>query len=371
MQQPQQRHSILNDEFTSPTSPRPYTLIVLSTTTSSSSSKPPSSLAPASPSLSPIESDVSIAMTMNPRKYVPHPPAELRIRPSTTTTPPSSSFNRTNNNNKNSTATFSNASSGCSSNLDKILPSTPPKRVTSVKATALLKLKGLKTRLRTHSFSSSTFSFPTSSHDRQHSVLFPISSSISNRSSSSSTVSTTRESVAQEYARIIKTLWKMVEDEEQAHRLVEASHSLSGCIPTIADISPGTSTGTGRVVNRPSYVGTMAAALRRPSLPLLKTVLPIQEEEETSTISTTSPTRMPFSPRPSSGLQRHHHAVSLAILDKTPLPTTTKRNTFPLMISSTNEMDHIVADLEVSPVGFSDASEEDSGEDSEEEEERA
>ncbi|KAF9152762.1 hypothetical protein BG015_004746 [Linnemannia schmuckeri] len=310
-------------------------------------------------------------MTMTPCKYIPRPPAEFHIRPSTTTTSPSSSPN-TPNNNKNSTAIFSNTRSGCSSNLDKALPPTPPKRATTAKTTALLKLKGLKTRLRTHSFSSSTFSFLTSSsQDHQHFVFSPLSSSISNRSSSS-TVSTTRESVAQEYARTIKTLWKMVEDEEQAHRLVEASHSLSGCIPTIADISLGTGTGTGRVVNRPPYVGTMTAALRRPSLPLLMTVLPIQEEDETSTISTTSPTRMPFSPRPSSGLQRRHHAVSLAILDKTPLPTTTKRNTFPLMISTMNEMDHTVADLEVSPVGFSDASEEeDSGEDSEEEEERA
>ncbi|KAG9067196.1 hypothetical protein KI688_011977 [Linnemannia hyalina] len=288
-------------------------------------------------------------MTVNPRKSVPRPPTEFRIRPST---PPSSPHI------KNSTATYSNSSSF--SNLEKALPA-PPKRATKTKTTAaaLLKFKDLKTRLRTHSFSSSTFSFPTPStspSSPQHSSVLPLAPS-------SSTVSTTPESIAQEYARTIKTLWKMIEDEEQAYRLVEASHSLSGSIPTIADISLG----TGRVVvNRPPYVGT---ALRRPSLPLLMTVPPIQEEEETSPSTTTSPTRSPFSPRPSSGPRRRNHAVALAALNTTPLlhtkPTT-------LVCSSTNEMDHTVADLDLSPVGLSDASEEEysSENDSEAEEER-
>ncbi|KAG0071528.1 hypothetical protein BGZ89_010360 [Linnemannia elongata] len=172
---------------------------------------------------------------MNPHKSVPRPPTEFHIRPSTPPPPPSSSYN------KNSTATYSNNSSFC--NLDKALPA-PPKRVTRTKTTtaaALQKFKGLKTRLRTHSFSSSTFSFPTPSTSpsspQQSSVLSHVPSSHKNPSSSS-TVSTTPESVAQEYARTIKSLWKMIEDEEQAYRLVEASHSLSGSIPTIADISP-------------------------------------------------------------------------------------------------------------------------------------
>ncbi|KAF9544355.1 hypothetical protein EC957_012156 [Mortierella hygrophila] len=286
---------------------------------------------------------------MNPRKSVPRPPTEFHIRPST---PPSSPLI------KNSTATYSNSSSF--SNLEKALPA-PPKRATKTKTTAaaLLKFKGLKTRLRTHSFSSSTFSFPAHSTSPS-----PQHSSVLSFAPASSTVSTTPESVAQEYARTIKTLWKMIEDEEQAYRLVEASHSLSGSIPTIADISPGTG---GVVVNRSPYVGT---ALRRPSLPLLMTVPPIQEEEETSPSTTTSPTRSPFSPRPSSGPRRRNHAVPLATLNTTPL-LHTKPTTW--VCSSTNEMDHTVADLDLSPVGLSDASEEEysSENDSEAEEERA
>ncbi|KAK3833716.1 MAG: hypothetical protein JOS17DRAFT_773340 [Linnemannia elongata] len=358
MQQPQQHHaysstSSNNGDSTSPKPPRPYTLNVLPTTSSSSNfSSCSASRASPSPSLSPatINNDLFIAMTMNPRKSVPRPPTEFCIRPST---PPSISYN------KNSTATYSNGSN--LSNLDKALPA-PPKRATKTKTTAaaLLKFKGFKTRLRTHSFSSSTFSFPTpsTSSPQQFSVPFLVPSS--HKNPSSSTVSTTPESVAQEYARTIKSLWKMIEDEEQAYRLVEASHSLSGSIPTIADISPS----TGGVVNRPPYVGS---ALRRPSLPLLMTVQPIQEEEETSTA--TSPTRSPFSPRPSSGPKRRHHAVSLAILNTTPLHT--KPTT--LACSPTNEMDHTIADLDLSPVAFSDASEEEysSENDSEAEEERA
>ncbi|KAG0286323.1 hypothetical protein BGZ96_009546 [Linnemannia gamsii] len=289
-------------------------------------------------------------MTMNPRKSVPRPPAEFRIRSTTNTATP-----LTCNTNINSTATYSNTSS----HLDKALPA-PPKRAL---------FKGLKTRLRSHSFSSSTFSFPTSPQD--HSVI-PL---VSSGTRSSSTVSTTPESVAQEYARTIKSLWKMVEDEEQAYRLVEASHSLSGSIPTITDIVPG-----GRLVNRPPYIDTMTAALRRPSLPLSMAVTPIQEEdeEETSSMtSTTSETRTPFSPRPASGPRRNHHhhdGVSFIALDNIPFRTTkpTTDNATALVVSTLNEMDDTVADLEVSLVGLSDASEEeDYAEDSEEEEERA
>ncbi|KAF9286909.1 hypothetical protein BGZ88_008840 [Linnemannia elongata] len=372
MQQPQQQPHQQHHDSTSPKSPRPYTLNVLPTTTSSPNSSPSSasraSLSPP-PSRAPINNNLFTALTMNPHKSVPRPPTEFHIRPSTPPPPPSSSYN------KNSTATYSNSSSFC--NLDKALPA-PPKRVTRTKTTtaaALQKFKGLKTRLRTHSFSSSTFSFPTPSTSpsspQQSSVLSLVTSSHKNPSSSS-TVSTTPESVAQEYARTIKSLWKMIEDEEQAYRLVEASHSLSGSIPTIADISP---LGTGGVTNRPTYAG---AGSRRPSLPLLMTVPPIQEEEETSPSTTaTLPTRSPFSPRPSSGPRRRHHhhhqAVSLAILNTTPLHTKPTTTTTTLVCSPTNEMDHTVADLELSPVGFSDASEEEysSENDSEAEEERA
>ncbi|KAG0368109.1 hypothetical protein BGX24_002946 [Mortierella sp. AD032] len=140
-------------------------------------------------------------MTMNPRKYVPRPPAEIRIRASSPTT------------------TRNNSTLSSSSDLNKALPPPPApqqqKANGTTKRTAAI-FKGLKTRLQ---------------HRR------PSTGSLSLTGPSSPIHAHANESVAQEYARTIKSLWKMVEDEEQAHRLVEASHSLSGCIPTIADIN--------------------------------------------------------------------------------------------------------------------------------------
>ncbi|KAK3839061.1 MAG: hypothetical protein J3R72DRAFT_448054 [Linnemannia gamsii] len=371
MQQQQHSHSFNSNNNYELTSPRSYTLQVLPSKDLTTSSNSQSTSSYSKPMSSPLNNDLFLAMTMNPRKYVPRPPAEIRIRASSPTT------------------TRNNSTLSSSSDLNKALPPPPApqqqqKANGTTKRTAAI-FKGLKTRLRTHSFSSSTFS--TSSNPQAHHHFFsPSSSSPSTEHRRPSTGSSSltgpsspihahaNESVAQEYARTIKSLWKMVEDEEQAHRLVEASHSLSGCIPTIADINFTTSS-----TSRPfGGTTTMPSALRRPSLPLLMTtvVTPIQEEEETSTTSATTPTRRMttalFSSRSKTmtASRRHTPSESIVLSKTLPLPlTTTITNT---SMTATG-MENTVADLDISPVGCSDvsASEGDDDDDSEEDEERA
>ncbi|KAF9102351.1 hypothetical protein BGX29_004697 [Mortierella sp. GBA35] len=315
-------------------------------------------------------------MTMNPRRSAPRPPTEIRIRGSATPTSPSSRNSNSSRSSTNQRHVRHQSANSTGSNLDKSLPLPPfacsqdstttgtnnsgansplswakmgsdstdgssnentHHKVDQLKPTNgghKRLLKGLKTRLRSHSFSSS------SSSSRDTTTHLPTATPSSPGSGSSLAVN---ESVAQEYAKTIKSLWKMVEDEERAYRLVEASHSLSGYIPTAAGAN---NNDAGRVVNRPPYVNTITAALRRPSLPMQLTVPPIQEEEEESPMKTTTTLKT---------------------------PTAHKTNNS-LMVSTIVEMDHTVADLEVSPVGFSDASDAEvetiSSNDSEEDEDR-
>ncbi|KAF9931790.1 hypothetical protein FBU30_009594 [Linnemannia zychae] len=134
----------------------------------------------------------------------------------------------------------------------------------------------------------------------------------------------------------------------------------------------------------------MPAALRRPSLPLLMTaVTTIQEEEESPVLSypmSASTTRSsPFSLRSShspvtptipittttttttttsttteTSYRRRHRRLQSLLFNKTPLTVSTKpaSTMIPTTAMTTNDMDDTIADLEVSPVGFSDASDE-------------